>query len=57
MRNNRIGVNGFLNQLCTLIADFKSILRARMRKIVLQHNPSKSGQVSGCLLLLLRLSA
>ncbi len=57
MRNNRIGVNGFLNQLCTLIPDFKSILRARMRKIVLQHNPSKSGQVSGCLLLLLRLSA
>src|SRR5438477_12958995 len=38
MRNNRIGVNGFLNQPCTLIPDLESILRTRMRKIVLQHN-------------------
>src|SRR5438552_3962655 len=38
MRNNRIGVNGFLNQPCALIPDLESIMRARMRKIVLQHN-------------------
>src|SRR5881398_54809 len=38
IRNNRIGVNGFLNQPCTLIPDLESILRTRMRKIVLQHN-------------------
>src|SRR5436309_8054997 len=38
MRNNRIGVNGFLNQPCALIPDLESIMRARMRKIVLQQN-------------------
>ena len=37
MRNNRIGVNGFLNQPCALIPDLESIMRARMRKIVLQQ--------------------
>ncbi len=38
IRNNRIGAMGFLNQCCTLAPDLESILRARMRKIVLQHN-------------------
>jgi hypothetical protein len=40
IRNNRIGVNGFLNHRCVLVPDLKSILRARMRKIVFrQHRP------------------
>src|SRR5205823_10663446 len=38
IRNNRIGANRFLNQPCALIPDLESIMRARMRKIVLQHN-------------------
>ena len=38
IRNNRIGANGFLNQRCALAPDLESILRARMRKIVLQQN-------------------
>src|SRR6266849_2146104 len=43
IRNNRIGAIGFLNQCCALAPDLESILRARMRKIVLQHNHSASG--------------
>ena len=38
IRNNRIEANGFLNQRCISAHDLESILRARMRKIVLQHN-------------------
>ena len=38
IRNNRIEANGFLNQRCASAHDLESILRARMRKIVLQHN-------------------
>jgi len=38
MRNNRIAANAFLNQHCALAPDLESMLRARMRKIVLQHN-------------------
>src|SRR4030088_2180483 len=38
IRNNRIGATGFLNQRCALAPDLESILRARMHKIVLQHN-------------------
>ena len=38
IRNDRIEANGFLNQRCTSAHDLESILRARMRKIVLQHN-------------------
>jgi len=37
MRNNRIRMNGFLNQHCALSPDLESILLARMRKIFLQH--------------------
>ena len=43
MRNNRIGANEFLNQCCAFTPDLESILRARMRKIVLQHNPPDNG--------------
>jgi hypothetical protein len=38
IRNNRIDAIGLLNQCCALAPDLESILRARMRKIVLQHN-------------------
>jgi hypothetical protein len=38
IRNNRIGAKGFQNQRCALAPDLESILRARMREIVLQHN-------------------
>ena len=38
IRNDQIEANGFLNQRCISAHDLKSILRARMRKIVLQHN-------------------
>jgi hypothetical protein len=31
-----------LNQCCALAPDLESILRARMRKIVLQHNRHKA---------------
>src|SRR6516162_2510739 len=37
--------NGFSNQRCVLTPDFESILHARMGKIVLQHNPSKSDRI------------
>ena len=43
IRNNRIGANGFLNQRCASTPDLESILRARMGKIVLQHNRGQSG--------------
>src|SRR5262249_28345677 len=42
IRNNRIGANEFLNRCCAFTLDLESILRARMRKIVLQHNPPNS---------------
>src|SRR5262249_23600682 len=45
IRNNRIGANEFLNRCCAFTLDLESILRARMRKIVLQHNPSNSDQI------------
>ena len=38
IRNNRIDAIGLLYQCCALAPNLKSILRARMRKIVLQHN-------------------
>ena len=41
MRNNEIEANRFLNPHYTSAHDLKSILRARMRKIVLQHNRHK----------------
>jgi len=44
IRNNRIGANGFLNQRCASTPDLESILRARMGKIVLQHNQGLSGR-------------
>src|SRR5262249_52886601 len=40
--NNRIGALGFLNQHCALAPNLESILRARMWKIVLQHNLPKA---------------
>src|SRR5262249_17740578 len=45
IRNNRIGANEFLNRCCAFTLDLESILLARMRKIVLQHNPPESGLV------------
>src|SRR4029079_4623221 len=43
IRNNRIEAIELLNQCCASAPDLESILRARMSKIVLQHNPSLSG--------------
>src|SRR5215470_1749836 len=42
IRNNRIGANEFLNRCCAFTLDLDSILRARMRKIVLQHNRGRT---------------
>jgi len=41
--NNRIGTNTFLHQYFALTPDLESMLLAWARKIVLQHNPLKSG--------------
>jgi hypothetical protein len=41
--NNKIGMNNFLNQYCTLALDLESMLRVGALKIVLQHNPPESG--------------
>jgi hypothetical protein len=37
MRNNRIGMNGFLNQHCALASDLELMLLAQTRKIFLQQ--------------------
>src|SRR5262249_28682169 len=46
IRNNRIGANEFLNRCCAFTLDLESILLARMRKIVLQHNPPNSDRIT-----------
>jgi hypothetical protein len=43
IRNNRIEAIELLNQCCASAPDLESILRARMSKIVLQHNRGSSG--------------
>src|SRR5215475_11628965 len=45
IRKNRIGANEFLNRCCAFTLDLESILRARMRKIVLQHNRESKADV------------
>src|SRR5437899_2577808 len=47
MRNNRIGANGFLNQRCASAPYLESILRARMRKILLNYGDSALRADSG----------
>ena len=43
-RNNRIRLNASLNQYCVSAFVLKSMLLDLVVKIVLQHNPSNSGQ-------------
>jgi hypothetical protein len=44
--NNRIRLNGVLNQYCVPVIVLDSMLLDLVMKIVLQHNPFKSGHRS-----------
>jgi hypothetical protein len=41
--NNRIGASVLLNRYCSFVPDLESMFRDQMSKILLQHNPPKSG--------------
>jgi hypothetical protein len=42
--NDRIGARAPLNRCCAFAPDLESMLRDKMLKILLQHNPNESGK-------------